>query len=375
MKKFFYLPLVLVVGMTLAFSQDVSKRETEIANIIARSVGINAERGVTNPDSIFPNQLLAFKLDAEDIFEHEVLPGETETSIVGQFLDERDRDYAFRPTLPSVNRTKANVPKEAQPPVVTKTNSEKKVSPAWIFFCIGFGLSTLIFLFVWLRSRKFRKEDKGACNKRIQALINHYLERISSLDNRLAIRDAQIEKLKNQLPIIAPEKVTDEWLENNNPIGEAITEDNLIEKLTDHPAMGERGVMPDLVIKTIATTKPRAVKMALSYDRFAITGLDKTTVLVGFNWNNDTQEWVELGWIASFCQNAFVSAPGKVKKIGKFTSLELAGENHPVVYTDEKVKDQMYPELAAKLVVKYHNANIADLEKAGASVTTPESPK
>lgn len=229
-----------------------------------------------------------------------------------------------------------------------------------------FILMTLCVLFMFLVLRKVTSLVNKKISERDQT--------IGAYQNEMHKLQKELQDTKNKLPVIPPTEGVDEiWLTENNPMGNPIVDsssDNLSENF--HRRYGKK---PDLIIKAVTSTSPDSVMMGFSHDRKAVTSLRKVTVYLGWEWSEEAldNDWHGIGMVAAPCANWFEINPDKVQSFNEaLTEFELVGNEHPIIFLNEKVpKDQEYPKLASKIVEKFHEWNIADLKKAGAVIDFP----
>jgi hypothetical protein len=185
--------------------------------------------------------------------------------------------------------------------------------------------------------------------------------------------ERDLEKVKNKIPVKAPEIADEEWLKNNFSVGDQIPSDNV--EVASNAISRVYGKKPDLIIQAKVSTVGNSVNMEFSHDRKAITGLEDVVVYIGWDWVK--KNWVEVGMLAGPCSNGFEANSNNVVKGQLFTKVELVDKTrHPVLFTGENVpKGAKYPELVKSLVLKYHGINIVDIKKAGAGVIVPKSLK
>jgi hypothetical protein len=246
-------------------------------------------------------------------------------------------------------------------PVNTNLTSFSQNAEMWFGLFMLAMLLAVIFLFAWLRSRKFRKQENIAYDKN-----DEYWK------NVLRARNQELEKSKNKEEIKAPPTVTNEWLQNNNPVGRPIREDG-----SDF-ASHIHGKKPDLIVQAKVSTEGNAISMMFSHGRTATTGLKDVIVYLGWNWDSEKRKWIEVGMIAGPCSNGFESNPSQIKKMDKlFTKVELVSKDrHPVVYLNTNVPEGIqYPKLVKHLVFQFHSPAIQDLKKTGVKVEIPENLK
>lgn len=176
------------------------------------------------------------------------------------------------------------------------------------------------------------------------------------------------EKLQNKLPIEAPEFVNSEWLRDNNPVGNPIPNN-------PGPKAIERafGKYPHLVVQAKVSTHPQSTKMEFSHDRKATTAIDRVIAYLGWDWNEKTKTWEEVGYIAGPCANGFVFTPEAIEKGMTFSRIELASPSeNPVILRDTKAETRRYPEMIWPLIQEYHKLGISELKLAGMTVFAPK---
>ena len=346
MKKLVFL-FVLVSTLNFSFGQYT---DTQIANSIRKSMKLNP--GVSDPDSIYPNQTLWFLVPVD------VVTGDSEwkiLEIIGNAVSgDRMAPEYFKPDPK---------PQPVVEPVPIVQPEVKNYDYLWwaiIISCLFLGFA--IYFLLKALSQK----------KNVEEHYDRMLAERNEANAKLAEIERELQATKNKLPIIPPfEGVDEEWLAQNNPVGTPIEDWSDGDDIAD-ALFRVHGKTPDLIAQVLVSTEGNAVSMNFSHDRKAITDLKDVVVYLGWDWDKEKLAWIEVGRWAGVCSNGFVANPDQVVKGELFTKIELVDpDRHPIVFMSENVPDEMeYPEIIWKLIVDFHNDTINDLRNAGVVIKT-----
>jgi hypothetical protein len=122
--------------------------QTKIANTIERSRSINELNGIMNPDSIYPGQNVRFILENGEIYDHQVLPLETETGILLEFYEWQEKPFRNVVTFTHVPDSGSNSPD------YFLEGKEKSFLGKHPYLLVLFALVALMLLYVWTRKDK-----------------------------------------------------------------------------------------------------------------------------------------------------------------------------------------------------------------------------
>ena len=335
----------------VAVQKQYSAEETAAANLWELSAPLNPDW--LKKKLIFPGQPVFFAFPNENdrwisIPEKGDYPLKMARNLV-------KGNNAFENTPQWYLETPKMMPYEAK----EKANVQENFSNFdWLYIWLFFFISLAIIIFLGLRCYNLWKElinTKEQADNENRDLKNQ----ISNLENK-------IKEIEKKLPIEAPAIVDEEWLKNNNPVN---VNPNSIDDLvfSGNKVLGQK---PQLIAKVLVSTGENSINMNFSYNRMAKTGLTDVPIYLGWNWDVENNEWAPIGMIASVCSNGFEVSPEKVVPIRElFTKFDLVPDQHPIVYKSENIPlKTKYPVLIRGLVIKYHEANIEDLNKAGAIV-------
>lgn len=346
MKKLLIISLVLVSTLNVVFGQYT---DTQIANSIRKSLKYNP--GVSDPDSIYPNQTLWFVVPVDAV------TGDSEWVIIEKIGNaisgDRRGTEDFKPDPK---------PEPVVKPVPIVQPEVKNYDYLWwaiIILCIFLGLAIYFLLKALSQKRNIKEHDDRMLKERNVASA------------KLAETERELQATKNKLPIVPPaEGVDEEWLANNYQEGESIVGAES-EKVSENFNRAY-GVSPDFVIKAKVSTIGDGVTLGYSHGRTAVTKFKNVTVFIGWNWKDGA--WIEVGLIAGPCANRFVSNPEQVQGINElFTSFVLADGDNPVVFRNNNIpNNEVYPTLARRLVISYQEmiGSVDELRRAGAIVKT-----
>jgi len=342
--------------IVVAEQKQYSAEETAAANLVRKANKINK---LANENLIKPGQKLVYPYPSDnDRLNVTVIQDDYQLKIAKKI-----NAGGYNPGYHFVLDSTLQIPekqKASEDSVVFTLEPETKNYTTLLWFlviCLIVFIAFLIFKFL-----KAIKEKENIAGQ---------LENMSDSNWLLG---QELEETRNKLPIEAPEVVDSEWLKQNNPVGNDIT--NSSSDLVQETIARVYGKKPDFIAQAMVTTGENAISMNFSHNRTAKTGLNNVVVYLGWNWDLEKNAWIEVGMIASACSNGFEVNPERVEKMASlFVFVELAKKNqHPVVYSGGTVPEgTIYPELVKELVIKYHEANITDLRKAGMLVEIPKN--
>lgn len=357
MKKGLLVILMAICFASLSFAgvkikPKVSHR-TEIYNMVEKVSVLN---DLKNPDLIYPGQTILFPLPWQNgNLGIDALPGDCLSMMCSKFISGPVIHY-----IPENGSSVLKIaPVSAPAPFIIKVDYLDSTLLGLLIFCLIILL--IWFIFKRIESIKRREEDKKM------------IARIEEQNSQLA---RELQSTKNKLPILATPVVNSDWLKSNNPVGEDITNSSaFVAQMMVAKVYGKK---PGLIAQALVSTSKNAISMLFSHQRIAKTGLDGVPVYLAWNWDTEKSKWAEVGMIATVCSNGFQVSPEKVVPMDKlFTKFELVSlDKHPVILCDGGAPEgTIYPELVSRLVVKYHENDIKDLRKAGATVEIPKQEK
>lgn len=324
--------------------------DSTIATVVVQSQKFNP--GVSNPDSIKTEQLLYFLVPVLSKF------GDTEWGIIskiGSALTRNDEPVVLSSLE---NESGITTPTISFPPEVKDYDHF-----LWImglFFIVLLGIAAFLIYRLREKNKYLLEHDESMQNE------------LNELDGKLTKTERELEESKGKEQIFPPVTGVDEkWLEENNPEGKSISDDEPEEIVENFSRV--YGKKPDFIVRAKVTTRGKGTNLGYSFGRTAVTTLNNVTAFIA--WDKVGETLQELGFIIGSCANRFQTNPEEVRKISDMFEFNLDGTEHPIVFKNSNIsEDDVYPELVKKLVVKHHDANITDLRKAGVQVVIDPAP-